>query len=506
MTDTLINAELDVEAPVLTRPTLVAPPQLREGAAPPDSAVKRVGRVLALATIAVDMTVVAVAYALSWMIRGQAGLEVRGARTLTGRAAVLTVPVWIVVFLAYGLYNRRELTAGSEEARRIVRATAVSVVAVVVITFFMRISVPRGWVLSVAVLGLGLVGLGRACVRSVIRRLTDRGMLATAALIVGTNEEARTIARSLSRNHWLSYGVIGFVSTEPGTPASTSLDGPPVVGSIDRLADLVRETQAGAVIIAGTAVGCDSLRDIDQALQPLRVEVRLSPGLPHVSPSRITVRPLDGLALLSLDRRELGRWEATIKRTFDLIAGSLLLLAALPLMVVLGIIVKLPSEGPALFSQDRVGQDGRLFRIFKLRTMTVDAELRLGEIALANGAEGLLFKMREDPRVTRTGAVLRKWGLDELPQLLNVVRGDMSLVGPRPALPQETVQYSDRLRGRLRVKPGLTGLWQVNGRHTLSFDDYIRYDLFYVENWSLALDLYVIAKTVPALLSRRGAY
>ncbi|MBV9284791.1 MAG: sugar transferase, partial [Acidimicrobiia bacterium] len=179
---------------------------------------------------------------------------------------------------------------------------------------------------------------------------------------------------------------------------------------------------------------------------------------------------------------------------------------AAPVMGVLALAVRLTSPGPAFFRQDRVGKDGKHFRMYKIRSMVADAEDQLEELERTNGADGVLFKMRQDPRVTRLGGVLRRWGLDELPQLINVMKGDMSLVGPRPALPRETVKYTDRVRARLRVKPGLTGLWQVNGRHELPFADYIRYDLFYVENWSLGLDLYVIGKTVPALLARRGSY
>jgi exopolysaccharide biosynthesis polyprenyl glycosylphosphotransferase len=225
-----------------------------------------------------------------------------------------------------------------------------------------------------------------------------------------------------------------------------------------------------------------------------------------VSPSRITIRPLDGLALLSLDRRELGIRQAALKRMFDVVVGTILFVLALPVMGVVAVLVRLTSRGPALFRQERVGKAGRPFVMYKFRSMVKGAEELHEQLVQESGADTVLFKLREDPRVTPVGRVLRRWALDELPQLWNVVRGDMSLVGPRPALPGETARYSNRLRTRLQVKPGLTGLWQVNGRHELPFADYIRYDLFYVENWSLGLDLYVIGKTVPALLARRGSY
>jgi exopolysaccharide biosynthesis polyprenyl glycosylphosphotransferase len=220
----------------------------------------------------------------------------------------------------------------------------------------------------------------------------------------------------------------------------------------------------------------------------------------------VTVEPLDGLAVLSLRHNELSRQQTLLKRVFDVASASLLLIAAAPTIVMLAIIVRLTSRGPVIFRQTRTGEGGRPFTILKLRTMVVDAEDRLIDLRELNEADGLLFKMSHDPRITPVGRVLRRWGLDELPQLWNVLRGDMSLVGPRPPIPEETARYDEWIQGRLRVKPGITGLWQVNGRHALSFADYVRYDLFYVENWSLALDLFIVARTIPALLRRRGAY
>ena len=185
---------------------------------------------------------------------------------------------------------------------------------------------------------------------------------------------------------------------------------------------------------------------------------------------------------------------------------SLALVVGAPLMLGIAVMVRLSSPGPILFRQKRVGEQERGFTMFKFRTMVGNADSQRDGLAEKNEADGLLFKMRNDPRVTKVGRVLRRTSMDELPQLFNVLRGEMSLVGPRPALPEETTRYAELQRGRLRVKPGVTGLWQVNGRHDLAFEDYVRYDLFYVENWSLTMDLYILAKTIPALLTARGSY
>jgi exopolysaccharide biosynthesis polyprenyl glycosylphosphotransferase len=222
--------------------------------------------------------------------------------------------------------------------------------------------------------------------------------------------------------------------------------------------------------------------------------------------ARITVNAIDGVALLTLEKKEFTRRQESAKRAFDLVGAVLLSIIGLPLFLGIALAIRVTSGKHVIFKQQRVGIDGKLYKMYKFRTMVHDAEALRLDLNEDNQADGLLFKMREDPRVTRLGRKLRPLGLDELPQLINVLRGEMSLVGPRPALPDEVEQYDDRLRERLRVKPGLTGLWQIKGRHELSFDDYARYDLFYVENWSLGFDLYVMASTLPALLRRRGSY
>jgi exopolysaccharide biosynthesis polyprenyl glycosylphosphotransferase len=469
-------------------------------------ALARRARLLAIVNLVVDLVAVTGGYLLSKgiIVSTRADAASRTPFSLSGRWVLLTIPLWLVVFAAYGLYDRRELDAPSEEMRRLFHGISVSLVAIVMVTFFAKFAVSRGWIASLALFCTLTVAVGRVAVRKLSGRLSASGYLCSPALVVGTNEEARTIARSLHRHRRLGYRAVGFVSVGPA-PNGT-VDGLPVVGGVEHIAQLARQTGVSAVVIAGTAVRADVLLQIDAALQSVDVEIRLTPGLPHVSPSRITIRPLDGLALLSLDRRELGIRQAALKRMFDVVVGTLLFVIGLPVMLVVGVLVRLTSRGPALFRQERVGKGGKPFVMYKFRSMVKGAEELHEELVQASGADTVLFKLREDPRVTPIGRVLRRWALDELPQLWNVVRGDMSLVGPRPALPGETARYSNRLRTRLQVKPGLTGLWQVNGRHELPFADYIRYDLFYVENWSLGLDLYVIGKTVPALLARRGSY
>ena len=248
------------------------------------------------------------------------------------------------------------------------------------------------------------------------------------------------------------------------------------------------------------------LRELAWQLEATGTDMCVAPALLDVAGPRTTIRPVAGLPLLHVDHPELTGAKQAVKAGFDKVVAGLGLLLLSPLFLLIAARIKVHDGGPVFFRQVRVGKDGRRFRVFKFRTMVVDAERQKARLADSNEGAGALFKMRRDPRVTRPGAWLRRWSLDELPQLINVVIGDMSLVGPRPALPAEVARYHDHMRRRLVVKPGITGLWQVNGRSDLSWEDAVRLDLRYVENWSLALDLQILWKTGSAVFRGNGAY
>jgi exopolysaccharide biosynthesis polyprenyl glycosylphosphotransferase len=275
---------------------------------------------------------------------------------------------------------------------------------------------------------------------------------------------------------------------------------------VESLRRVIGELAVDCVFVASSAVSPDAVAEIAKAARLEGVEVRLSANLPYVLPTRLTAQPLDHLTMISLKSASLSGGQAAAKRAFDILGASAGLLLTLPLWAGIALAIRLTSGSPVLFRQLRVGRRGRPFTLLKFRTMVDGAEDMLRDLRDRNEADGPLFKIREDPRVTPIGRWLRAWSLDELPQLLNVLRGDMSLVGPRPPLPSEVESYEDWQHGRLEVAPGITGVWQVEGRVELPFDESVRRDIFYIENWSLSYDLYILAKTFPALLSRRGAY
>jgi exopolysaccharide biosynthesis polyprenyl glycosylphosphotransferase len=281
----------------------------------------------------------------------------------------------------------------------------------------------------------------------------------------------------------------------------------PICGDLDSVASVVTRFNADTVaVLACPEMDGIRLRELAWDLEKTGTEMCVASALLDVAGPRTTIRPVAGLPLLHVDHVELTGAKQVTKGIFDRISAALALAVLAPLFTVIALAIKLSDKGPVFFRQTRIGKDGHTFTLWKFRTMVVDAEAQKAELLPQNDGNGRLFKMRRDPRVTRAGAWLRHWSLDELPQLLNVLFGNMSLVGPRPALPDEVAAYGDHMRRRLVVKPGITGLWQVSGRSDLSWDEAERLDVRYVENWSLALDLQILWKTLSAVAHHAGAY
>jgi exopolysaccharide biosynthesis polyprenyl glycosylphosphotransferase len=425
----------------------------------------------------------------------------------TGRAPHVSFPLLVLsplvgcaAFLWLRLYQSHML-APAEEFRRLVIGVTLANVTLMAVSFWGDVPYSRVWVaMSLALSLLFTLATRRFWRWAVFRERKRHGRFTSRTAIVGTNEEAVRLASVLRRSA-LGFEPVGFLATNSAAAA----DGIRVIGSITGLAELVAPHDIESVFVATTDVRAEEIAAVQQAARRSGIDVHVTANLPELLASRIAVEPLGGIMALSLKPVRLSGAQAAAKRAFDLFVGSLALLITLPIWVVASALVKLTSPGPVLFRQQRVGRQGRPIEVLKLRTMCVDAEARLAELLDRNEADGPLFKLREDPRLTPVGKLFRRLSIDELPQLVNVLRGEMSLVGPRPPLQREVDAYEDWQRDRLEVRPGLTGVWQVSGRSDLSFDEYVRLDLFYIENWSLAFDLYLIAKTIPAVLRGKGA-
>jgi exopolysaccharide biosynthesis polyprenyl glycosylphosphotransferase len=414
--------------------------------------------------------------------------------------------VWVAIFAAFRLYSIAHLSP-AEEFRRILEAIAVAVGVKLAVTFLSSESgimgaISQGWLAPACGLALLFVMVDRQAWHKYMGRLRLRGELSYRTLILGANEEAVKIAESLQP---MSSGFtpVGLVRTDFGW---VSWDGVPVLGSVDQLSDIVEANQIESVFVASSAVGPDLMKRVTKYLRRHDLVVHISANMTDFLTSTLTVQRVGNLLSLSLRPVRLSGTQAAMKRTFDLLVSMLAILVAAPIWAVVAALIKTTSRGPVLFRQERIGQGGHPFTMYKFRSMVRGAETMLTQLVDRNEASGALFKIRNDPRVTRIGRWLRRWSLDELPQLLNVLKGDMSLVGPRPPLPNEVAMYEDWHHGRLEVRPGITGLWQVGGRSELTFDDYVRLDLFYIENWSITYDLFILSKTIPAVLFRKGAF
>jgi exopolysaccharide biosynthesis polyprenyl glycosylphosphotransferase len=417
----------------------------------------------------------------------------------------LAVLIWIALFASAGLYDDRRLINAADEFKLVLQSVATGTMVATFAAFVLKVPTQRSWVLAVW-MGCTLATLTtRFLYRAILRALRRSGMLVSRILIVGAGREGRDLCRVVTRASWLGFEVVGFLDDDcPPGPVAAGL--PEVIGPTTAVCQAVGSHAVNAVLVAGGSVSTETAERVYRDLQQVPVDFHLSTGILGVAASRLAVQRFDDVPILGLRRVELTRWQRVVKRCFDVVMAGLLVVALSPVMLACAVAVRLTSPGPVLFRQRRFGKDGRVFWMHKFRSMVVDAEARQPALrAVANDADGPLFKLSGDPRVTPTGRVLRAWSLDELPQLLDVLRGQMSLVGPRPFVTHEIDLDDPWACTRLRVKPGMTGLWQVSGRHRLPFDDLVRYDLFYVENWSLTMDLFILLRTIPAALRRSGA-
>lgn len=412
---------------------------------------------------------------------------------------------WVVSIALAGGYDARFVGLGPDEFRKVLNVGASLTAAVAVISFVTKSDIARGYIVVALPCATALDLLARCGLRKALHRRRRGGACMRRVIAVGHAARVADLIAELRREKYHGLSIVGACLTQ-GTML-TEIAGIPVVGGMHSVSAAVAELAADTVaVVADRDLTKMRLRELAWELEATETDLYVAPALLDVAGPRTTIRPVAGLPLLHVDHPEFsgGRW--FIKGVFDkLVAGAALIVSA-PLLVMIAFIIVLREGRPVLFRQARVGKDGRTFTLYKFRTMAEDAEQRKAQLADYDEGAGTLFKIRNDPRITLTGRWLRRYSLDELPQLFNVLKGDMSLVGPRPPLQDEVARYTDYVRRRLVVKPGITGLWQISGRSDLSWEEAVRLDLRYVENWSLMLDLQILWKSCPAVVHGSGAY
>ena len=444
-----------------------------------------------------DVVAIEIALLTAYWIRFGFGVPTQDfSLLLAGAPAVV-----LAIFAAAHLYQAFRFPP-AEEFRRIILAVSASIGVMMLLSFWLKADFSRAFVGGSWVFALLFTLTARRLWHARFGRLRASGALAFPTIVVGTNEEAQRLVSMMERPVF-GFRPIGVVTTERDAGEDLGL---PVLGAVADLRELLVATGAECVFVAASAARPQDMKAIAKAVRLAGVEVRITATLPEVLASRLTVQPLGGLTALSLHPVRLSGGQVVAKFTFDIVVSAFLLLVLSPLLLAIAVAIKLTSPGPVLFRQRRVGLRGRPFTILKFRTMRSGADRDVASLRSQHGVEDLMFKLKDDPRVTRVGRWLRRFSLDELPQLFNVIKGDMSIVGPRPPLPEEVARYEDWHFDRLEVPPGVTGLWQISGRADLSFDECVQLDVFYIENWSLVYELFILGKTIPVLLSRRGAY
>lgn len=448
---------------------------------------------------------------LLWFGWGRVDISVREDSRLSDISywvfsAVLVV-AWMATLALVDSRDYRVIGTGTEEYVRVARASFGVFGTIAIFAFLTRIDVARGYLLISLPVGIGVLVLTRWLWRQWLVAHRRLGEYSARVLLVGSRQSVTQIARDLRRSPDAGYHVVG--ACVPDGKVADVIDGTdlPIMGSVDAIDRALAATGADTVAVTSTDdLPAHKVKQISWMLESGRQHLVLAPSITDIAGPRIHARPVSGLPLIHVETPRFSSGQRFVKRTLDIIGAAVLLVLLSPVLLVVAAVVKLTSPGPVFYRQERIGRGGKPFGMLKFRSMRTGADRELKDLLAAQGTDTQpLFKVKDDPRITPVGRFIRKYSLDELPQLMNVLSGSMSLVGPRPQIADEVALYTDAARRRLLARPGITGLWQVSGRSTTTWDEAVRLDLYYVENWSLIADIAILIKTVKAVVAPGGS-
>lgn len=419
---------------------------------------------------------------------------------------LVVLPLWVTMIALVGGYRGTQLTTEAAEYRSVLEGSLLTAGVLGVSAYLLEYPMSRTFFVNVFLIGIPAALLGHIIRRRLVKLARTQGKYRSRILVAGDREHIEELVTVLERERWLGYDPVGLLTEDIDT-CQESLT-VPVVGTPDHVVDAVRRTHVDSVIFAEGAFprGRD-FNVVARQLEHERTRLIVVPAVNDVAAARLNVRPVAGIPLVHIEKPRAAKAGCIPKRAIDIVGSLFLILATAPILAAAALAIKIEDRGPVIFRQRRVGFNGEVFECLKLRSMVTDAEkIRARTLTDQNESDGLLFKMKRDPRITRVGRFIRRFSIDELPQFINVLKGEMSLVGPRPALEAEVAQYTPQVLRRLDVRPGLTGLWQVSGRSDLSWEDTVRLDLYYVDNWSMFQDATILARTAKAVVGSDGAY
>ncbi|NKB92232.1 MAG: exopolysaccharide biosynthesis polyprenyl glycosylphosphotransferase [Candidatus Nanopelagicales bacterium] len=458
-------------------------------------------RVYATRAVVWDMLAVMAASAIGFILRWTIPYNLDISDSTYVFFALVVVVSWVSVLVLRGAYDTRILGVGSEEFKRIVGASAMVFGAIAIVSFALKLDLSRGFVLITFTVGMLMLLTVRWILRAWLRHERMYGHFLHRTIVVGSGSAQSEIVDMLDRDPVAGFTVVDVVDEPPDDVTDQALD-----QWLDEVMTRISLEDADTVAVAGSrALEQTVIQRLAWRLEGPRVDLLVAPNIGDVAGPRVTMRMAADLPLLHLDEPHLTGPKRAIKRTLDVVFGLLFFLLFMPFMVVAAVGTFASSRGPVFYKQQRVGRGGDMITVTKFRTMYAGADQQRDEVIGTPDAE-IFDRYKSDPRITPFGRILRRWSIDEMPQVVNVIRGNMSLVGPRPVLPEELGLFDDADHRRHLTKPGLTGLWQVSGRKEVDWDERMRMDLDYVENWSPALDLVIVAKTAKVVLSGRGAY
>jgi exopolysaccharide biosynthesis polyprenyl glycosylphosphotransferase len=485
---------------------------------------KERARILAVSIFLLDLTLVSAAFLCAFLMRNSV-MPRLAPHAFPGPLyplasylplLPLALLIWGVLLLSSGRYRSHRTVPLLDEAWAVLRVCASGAILFTLILFVGRLDekllgadrVSRFWVLLFGLFACLFLLTEKVALRLTSRYVRSHGLNYRTVLIVGTTPTAVKIAESIHAHRFWGFRLLGFIHNDGGSgeaPAASWIGPYPVFGRVEDIPRIVENNVVDDVIFAVTRRDLDRMEDLFLSLEEQGIRTRFAMDLfPHTR-ARVELEELDGMPLLSFATTPTSQLQLMAKRALDVVLASLVLVLGLPIAGFIALVIKLTSGGQVLFRQTRCGLNGRFFTIYKFRTMVEDAEDRRRDLLHLNEMDGPVFKLRSDPRVTAFGRFLRRFSLDELPQLWNVLRGDMSLVGPRPPIPEEVAKYQRWQRRRLSMKPGLTCLWQISGRNDVDFDRWMQLDLEYIDSWSPMLDLKILLRTIPVVLSGKGA-
>ena len=468
------------------------------GAAPSFGTVRPVGSPnLKSVLVAGDAAAIAIGFSLSLWLSGFYGDHSWRSSAVMVVAAVV-VGLWAIRW--QGLFLARVSAIRLVEITGIARASAAMAGGVLLVDRMLHIGIHVKQTIVAALIVFVCLVISRSTYRSWLAAARTRGEHCRKVVLLGADHEARRLVELFNTHPEQGVRVVGIIG-DRSAAASTGLLGI-WLGGLSNAEQLIEQVDASGVVVLPSGLSAERLNELIRTLHARQIHIHMATGISGIDSRRLRSVPLAHEPLLYIEAVSLGRMQYVVKRVFDVVLAGIALILASPVLIACAIAIKAHDRGPVFFRQQRVGQNGEHFGLIKFRTMSVDAEKQLARLAAENERKGPLFKMIDDPRVTRVGRFLRESSFDELPQLINVLKGQMSLVGPRPALPAEVASFSAALRNRESVLPGITGLWQVEARDNPSFEAYRRLDLFYVENWSITLDLLIIIGTLEQFASR----